>query len=229
MNSDFDNRNQDDEDESFLRRFGPLLGGLVVVSVAMGGIYFFFSAMGGTQAPRPPDIQQISLVQPPPPPPPPPEMEEPPPPEMEEVEIDEPEPEPLADDSAADEPLPGDDLGLDAEGVAGSDGFGLKAKKGGRSLIGGGDRNKWYAGVIQTDLQALLAEIDEIRQGRYAVVVRIWIAEDGQVEDVELVCSTGNQDVDQAIRETLAGGLRLSRSPPEDLPQPIRVRITSRS
>ena len=47
---------------------------------------------------------------------------------------------------------PGDELGLDAEGGAGSDGFGLRAKKGGRGLIGGGDRNRWYEGQVQRDL-----------------------------------------------------------------------------
>jgi TonB family protein len=156
-------------------------------------------------------------------------MEEPPPPEMEEVEIPEPEPEPIADDAPADEPLPGDDLGLDADGVAGSDGFGLKAKKGGRSLIGGGDRNKWYAGVIQSELQSVLAGIDDIRRGRYALTVRIWIDGEGRVENAEVVRGTGDTELDEALQQALIGGTKLSHAPPEDLPQPIRLRISSRS
>lgn len=219
---------QDNGEDGFWRRHGPIIGGLGVIAVVAGGLYSFFGGMGATLPPEPPAVQQISVVQPPPPPPPPPEIEEPPPPEMEEVEVVEPEPEPIADDAPADEPLPGDDLGLDADGVAGADGFGLKAKKGGRSLIGGGDRNKWYAGVIQNDLQASLSGIDEIRQGRYAVTVRIWIAADGKVESVDLVRSTGNSELDRLIEHALGGGLKLSSAPPEDLPQPVRIRISSR-
>ena len=219
--------NEEDQD-SKLKRLIPVLGGIgvVVVMAALG--YAAVNSLGGTAPPKPPAIQEISLVQPPPPPPPP-KMEEPPPPEMEEVEVPEPEPEPIADDTSADEPLPGDELGLDADGVAGADGFGLKAKKGGRGLIGGGDPNKWYAGVIQSDLQDWLADVDEIRKGRYAAIVKIWIGTDGAVQDAQLEKSTGDTDLDSAIERALSAGFRISRAPPEDMPQPVRLRITSRT
>ena len=219
----------DIDDDSKIKKLAPVIGGVLMLVVigAMG--YAALNSLGGTAAPEPPAIQQISLVQPPPPPPPPPKMEEPPPPEIEEVEVPEPEPEPVADNTAADEPLPGDDLGLDADGVAGADGFGLRAKKGGRGLIGGGDPNRWYAGVIQSDLQNWLAEIEDIRKGRYAAVVKIWIADDGAVESAELEKSTGDSGLDAAIERALGAGFRISRSPPEDMPQPVRLRITSRT
>lgn len=219
----------DEDADSLWRRHGPLAGGLLAVAAIACGLYLFFGKIGGGQPPKPPEVQQISIVQPPPPPPPPPEMEEPPPPEMEEVDVSEPEPEPIAEEAAPDEPLPGDELGLDAEGVAGADGFGLKARKGGRSLIGGGDPKKWYAGVIQTDLQKLLAEVDEIRKGRYAVIVRIWIDDEGRVAQAELERGTGDSTIDKSIESALASGARLSHAPPDDLPQPIRLRISSRS
>ena len=217
------------DDDSKLKKLTPIIGGLAML-VGLGALgYVAINSLGGTAAPEPPAIQQISLVQPPPPPPPPPKMEEPPPPEMEEVEVPEPEPEPVADNSAADEPLPGDELGLDADGVAGADGFGLRAKKGGRGLIGNGDPNRWYAGVIQSDLQSWLAEIEDIRKGRYAAVVKIWIADDGAVEGAELEQSTGDSGLDAAIERALSAGFRISRSPPNDMPQPVRLRITSRT
>lgn len=217
----------DDGDDGLWRRYGPLATAAVVILGLAVGLYFFFGGMGATDAPKVPEIQQISIVQPPPPPPPPPQVEEPPP-EVQEVDVPEPEPEPIAD-QPSDEAPPGDDLGLDADGVAGADGFGLKARKGGRALIGGGDRNKWYAGVIQTDLQALLADVEAMRKGRYAVIVRIWIDGDGRLQEAEVVRGTGDREVDDAIRRALAGGLRLSHAPPDDLPQPIRIRISSRS
>lgn len=126
----------------------------------------------------------------------------------------------------SDEPPPGDDLGLDADGVA-ADGFGLTAKKGGRGLIGGGDRNRWYAGVIQRDLQGSLADNDDARGAKYSVVVKLWISADGKVERFEIGDSTGDDESDKALRETLSG-LHLSDSPPEEMPQPVRLRVVSR-
>lgn len=226
-------REQDDDnvdgEESGGRRWLPYAG-ISAIVVGFGiGVYAIVSSLGGTAPPPQPKVQQISIVQPPPPPPPPPEMEEPPPPEPEqEVDVPEPEPEPVAQDES-NEPPPGEDLGLDAEGVAGADGFGLRAKKGGRGLIGGGDANRWYAGVVQTDLQRMLSEIDELRRGRYTVVVRIWVDEDGRLTKTEVVGTSGNSDRDRAIERALESGARLSQSPPEDMPQPIKLRISSRT
>lgn len=220
---------KDDREEDGGRRWLPYAGiGAIVVGFGIG-VYAIVSSLGGTAPPPQPKVQQISIVQPPPPPPPPPEMEEPPPPEPEqEVDVPEPEPEPVAQDES-NEPPPGEDLGLDAEGVAGADGFGLRAKKGGRGLIGGGDANRWYAGVVQTDLQRMLSEIDELRRGRYTVVVRIWVDEDGRLTKTEVVGTSGNSDRDRAIERALESGARLSQSPPEDMPQPIKLRISSRT
>jgi len=209
------------------KRYGPALGGCGVILLLGLGVYLFVASSGGVQAPKPPEVQLISVVMPPPPPPPP-EIEPPPEPEVQEVDVPEPETEPLADDDS-NEPPPGDELGLDADGVAGSDGFGLEARKGGRGLIGGGDVNQWYASLVQKDLQRALATENEVRQGRYTVVLEIWLAPDGRIEDSEMVQGSGDSDIDQALTAVLAGGVRISRAPPEDLPQPIRLRISSRT
>lgn len=212
------------DDETFWRRHGPIIGAVCLLAVLGLAGYFAVRGLQGTTPPEPPKIQKISIVQPPPPPPPPPQLEEPPPPEQ-EVDIPEPEPEP--EEAAADEPPPGEDLGLDAEGVAGADGFGLRAKKGGRGLIGGGDRNRWYAGLIQRDLQDLLANNDDARGAKYSVLIKLWIAADGSVERFELGQSTGDEGSEKAIRDTLAD-FRLSSAPPEGMPQPVKLRIVAR-
>jgi len=216
----------DQQPETFRHRYGPILGGVALLLVFAVGAYFAFGGLRGSKAPEPPRIQEISLIQPPPPPPPPPKMEEPPPPEQ-VMEEPPPEPEPIAEDAPAEEAMPGDELGLDAEGGAGSDGFGLRGKKGGRGLIGGGDRNRWYAGVLQRELQNLLASNDDARGDKYAVVVKIWMAADGRVERFEMLDSTGNDASDAALRQTLSG-LHMKDSPPEDMPQPVKLRIVSR-
>ncbi len=212
-----------DVEESGMRRWVPLGGAAMLVLVLGGAAAALIDGMSGTAAPQASRIQQISLVVPPPPPPPP-KMEEPEP--EEEMKIEEPEPEPLADDAAE---APGEELGLDAEGVAGSDGFGLRGKKGGRGLLGGGDAHAWYAGILQRELQAALANDETVRAlGEFTVVVSIRLSEDGYVLDSRLLSSSNNPRLDAALRNVLAGGVRLSREPPGDLPQPVRLRISSR-
>jgi len=148
---------------------------------------------------------------------------------MEEVETPD-EPEPAPEDIADSEAPPADDLGLDAEGVAGSDGFGLQARKGGRGLIGGGgSRFGWYAGILKNDIHAALSKVDEVRKDRYSVVLRIWVAADGRVDRSEIVRGTGNDELDATLEAALQRELRLSEAPPQDMPQPIKIRITSRT
>ena len=80
----------------------------------------------------------------------PPETEPPPPPPPEEkVDLAEPEPEP----QPSNDPPPGEQLGLDAEGAAGADGFGLAARPGGRDLLAsGGSAYAWYAGLLKSEI-----------------------------------------------------------------------------
>ena len=223
-------QDQDQEAESFRHRHGPMIGGVVVLLVFGVAAYFAVGGLKGSKAPEPPKVQEISLVQPPPPPPPPPKLEEPPPPEQ-VMEEPPPEPEPIAEDAPAEEAMPGDELGLDADGTAGSDGFGLRGKKGGRGLIGGGDRNRWYAGqmqrTLQRDLLSLLSGDEELRDKMYSIVINIWVADDGHIKRVDLVESTGNGEADAHLHRILSG-LRMSDSPPEDMPQPVKLRIVTR-
>jgi len=213
-----------DPDESRLRKWLPIAGAAALVMALSGAAVALIGMMSGTAAPHQPLVQQISIVLPPPPPPLP-KIEQP---EPEEVEIDEPDPEPMADDSS--ETAPGDELGLDADGVAGGDAFGLLAKKGGRGLLGDGDPYAWYAGVLQRDLQSALSDDDTIRSlGEYAVIVSIRLSPDGVIQDSRLLSGSNNPRLDAALRQALSAGVRISREPPEDLPQPIRLRISSRS
>ncbi len=211
--------------ESFGRRHGPVIAA-VLFMLTLGFLgYRLLHGLGAGGLPPPPKVQEISLVQPPPPPPPPPKVEEPPP--KEEVSVPEQKADPVPDKAAADDTPPSEDLGLDAEGVAGSDGFGLAAHKGGRGIIGGGDRNRWYAGLFQRDLQDRLANDDAARGAKYAVVAKIWIKEDGSVEKFELVGSAGNPKIDAALARALAA-LHMTEARPKDMPQPLKLRVASR-
>src|SRR5262249_42865139 len=159
------------------------------------------------QAPPPAKkvVQEIRVIRPPPPPP---ETPPPPPPPEEKVDLKQPEPEP--DPTPSNEPPPSEQLGLDADGSAGSDGFGLAARKGGRDLLAvGGSAFTWYAGLLKSEIQDRLQDEQRARSGSYSVPVRAWVREDGTVERIELADSTGDRARDEAIRKALAKISRL--------------------
>jgi protein TonB len=168
-------------------------------------------------------VQQVQLIRPPPPP-----IERPPePPKVDEEKI--PEPEQPPPETASDQPPPGDQLGLDAEGGAGGDSFGLLARKGGRDLLAsGGDRFAWYAGALKDDLLSFLSEHPDIRQRAYSVNVRLWLDGKGAVTRVALSSSTGDHNLDRALQSLLGSMDKVAQAPPEDMPQPVQIRIVSR-
>lgn len=209
-----------------LRAYAPVAGIAVAVLLVVGGLaWFVVQGMGEPAAPAKKTVQQITVIKPPPPPDTPPP---PPPPPEEEVEIDEPEPTPEV--AEAEQPPIGEQLGLDADGSAGGDAFGLLARRGGRDLLAGGGEGGfgWYSNVLKGDLIGRLSEIRDIRKDRYSVSVRLWLAPDGRVERYSLVGSTGKPDLDRDLQAALASLDRVSERPPEGLPQPVRLRIVSR-
>ena len=216
---------------SHYRRYLPLYagGGMVLLVVAVV-VYLVINFI--QDAPPKPKklVEKITLIKPPPPPPP---REKPPPPKQKQkVEVKQPKKAPPKPSPKQADKLPppiDDNLGLDAVGGAGGDAFGLVGKKGGRDLIGGGggSRFRWYTGVVENDISEALSRHEDIRKGRYTVVVKIWVGPDGNIKRLELVKTTGKQALDRKIRLALDGIRRLSETPPEDLPQPIAVRISS--
>ncbi len=208
---------------SLLRRYGPLAGIVSAVVLVMGGIVaLLVLGMGEPVKQNRKTVQQVTIIKPPPP-----EVEQPPPPEVQE-DVAVPEPEPAEDNSA--EPPPGDLLGLDAEGVAGADAFGLAARKGGRDLLSGGGNGAfdWYKNSVGSELIGRLSENQSIRRKRYTVALRLWLAADGRIERFRLDGSTGDRELDKRLTAALEDLGRLSEVPPEGLPQPVRLRIVSR-
>ncbi len=216
----------------WLRRL-PALIGVFLTLIIVGVVAYLISH--SEKAPQTKKVaQQITMLQPPPPPPPevkPPEPE----PEQEKVEEQtpepEPEPEPTPDES--NEP-PAEELGLDAEGGAGSDSFGLAARKGGHSLLGGGGGNAviWYGGhvkrQIEDAIQPLLADTAAMKFG-YTAIIDVWMDANGQISRAELATGSGKPEVDQALRSALARlKIPADKTPPENLPQPIRMRLTAK-
>ena len=218
----------DDRKPAWMRWGGVALGAIAAVLIAL----WLKSVLVSDGPVKKPTIQQITLVRLPPPPLKPPE-EKPPEPEVkDEVKIDQPQetPEPQAD-----APPPGPDLGVDAEGSGSGDGFGLVGKKGGADLIGGTGGNPWawydalVNDAVSSAFQAALGREKALKNKNYKVIVKVWIDGGGQVTRAALVDSTGDTRADEVLKDALKGMRALRDGPPADMPQPMKIRVTSRA
>ncbi len=203
-----------------------LLVGLLGLCVSLIGVGTFALMRNflnsGAGAPKK-TVQEIHLIRPPPPPP---DVPPPPPPPEEKVDVHEPEQQP--DPTPSNEPPPSTQLGLDAEGTAGGDAFGLVGNKGGRDLLAsGGSAFMWYAGLLKNEIQESLSTEKQTRSGNYSVNLRVWVRDDGTIDRVRIIQGSGNPDRDRAIESALSRISRLSQAPPADMPQPINLRIVS--
>ena len=213
-----------------LARFVPAVIVVCVVVAVVAGLYFIKKMLDEKPGNAKKMVQQITVIQPPPPPPPPEQKIEEPPPPPEEPEIEEPEPVPEElPDTPSDEPPPGADLGVDAEGGAGADGFGLISRKGGRSLLGGNNPFGWYSSAALADISDELNENTKLRKRAYRTTLRIWlIPGTDKIKNVALAKSTGDKALDQDIVNAVLGIGRLSEKAPLEMPQPLMVNINAR-
>lgn len=213
----------DKEHKQQLYRHVPLAAGALVVVAFTGLLIWFVAGMMEKKpdGPKRQTAQVVKLIRPAPPPEQPPP---PPPPEKVDEPLPQDTPEPTPQDDA-----PAEQLGIDADGAAGGDGFGLAARKGGRDLLGSSaGAFAWYTGMLKDTILEQLSADDRVRRGSYAVTVRLWLASDGRVERVKVAQSTGDQARDLAIEESLGKLSRVREAPPLEMPQPITLKIVSR-
>ena len=208
-----------------LLKNAPFVVGLVLVVMLVSGLAWLIRGFMANKDKKPARmVQNITVIRPPPPPPP--QETPPPPPEKVQEQLPQNEPEPSPDNT----PTPSQQLGLDAEGSAGADGFGLAARKGGSDIVGsGGAVFAWYTGKLKDEVSDRLSTDTKLRGKKYTVGVRIWLESDGRIKDVKMTSGTGNRDLDTAISADITALGRLSASPPIEMPQPISLQIVSRS
>jgi len=186
----------------------------------------------------------VTLLKPPPPPPPekekPPEPE--PPREIKQEEVVTPaaqkdRPVDNRNQDQDDKPA-GKHLGLDADGGAGSDAFGLVGNRGGSALIGGGGNGagllRKYAGytrILEDEINRRVRKLYEEKWGppheKHQVVVKITLDGRGAVTEVRIVSPSGDVKLDGAVKEALAG-THLSQPPPEGMPKGLSIRLSSK-
>jgi protein TonB len=208
----------------YLYRLGAGVVGLILV---FGFVGFVRTMMAGKTVKQTRQVEIVQLIVPPPPPPPP--QDEPPPPPQEKTEepLPKDEPQPPPDDS----PPPAGPLGLDAEGTAGDDAFGLAARRGGSDLVGGNGSAAfaWYTNRLKDAVVEKLSADSRIGAKKFSLSVSVWIAPNGSIKEVKLATTTGNHDLDQRIEAALNSLKIMSDAPPSDMPQPVNLQIISRT
>lgn len=228
------------------KKGSALTWGLMAVVVAMlgAGVYFVKAVLSDDDVRKKKPIAIVTLMKPPPPP----QVKEKPleqPKEIEQKEeivdpVQQNEPTPQANDQ--DNTPAGDRLGLDAEGGAGSDAFGLIGKKGGRSLIageGGGmgklsllSKYAGYTHLMQAEIRKIvmkyLEEEGGIPKGKLQAVARVSVRSDGTIADCKIIGSSGNHTMDNTIRKALSQ-FKVSEPPPYGMPRTMDIRLTYQS
>lgn len=213
-----------DKRHNLLKSAPVAVGTLVVLLLVFAMIWVIRDLMAGKVQKPERMIQNITVIRPPPPPPE--ETPPPPPPEKVEQQVQQQsEPEPTPDNAPEQQPQ----LGLDADASAGDDGFGLAARKGGADLVGtNGAAFAWYTGKVKDELVDLLSSDPRLRGKKYVVILRVWIQSDGRVKESAMTTGSGSRDLDSAIAADLSSG-RFAEGPPLEMPQPITLKVVSRS
>lgn len=222
---------------------------VVAVGLALMAALWFYVKRDTSPAPR--QVREVTILKivplpPPPPPPPPPEpqkqqeieqpkvtqqeMKEEKPEDVPQKPKEEPKDSPKSakDDGPPPNPLmgvsnnlgPPDNFG----GVQGIGGLGTGWGNGGG---GGGSRFGWYASMVQSEIESALHRNEKTRRAVVQNKIRLWADGAGHISRVQLTASTGDSELDAAIRDVL-GGLQLREPPPKDMPMPITTRVIMR-
>ncbi len=213
--------NQSTEKRSRWLRYLPAAVAVSVIVIAIVMVLLLKSFFHKEKAEPKKQIQQVTIIAPPPPPPPPPPKEDIPEPEVQE-EILEEAPTEAAPDNESDASA-GEDLGVDAEGSAGGDSFGLVGKKGGRGLLGGSG----YEQVVRQEINEAIVEHSRLKRMEYVAVISVRISDSGAFEkfDVELI--SGDEEVKALLEEVLRKKQSMSKPRPMEAASLVKLRVKS--
>ncbi|MES2579529.1 MAG: TonB C-terminal domain-containing protein [Pseudomonadota bacterium] len=221
----------DDEPESksavWLKRVVMILVGFSVLA----GIGYGLNSLMSGGAPMKKQVTTIKLLPdtPPPPPPPPPKeppKEQPKPDAPKEVKVEQPKPAetPPAEQLKMEGPA-GDGPSAFQAGAVNNDYKGGEVKTIGSD---GGAKFNWYAGIVKNQIEAALEKDKKLAEGQYKLIVSIWLRKNGDIEKLEWSQSDANANIEQAVKAALDNMPAMREPPPEDMPQPIKLRITAR-
>ena len=228
------------------QKMSVLTWGLIALMAALlgTGVYFVKMVLSDDSVHRNKPIAIVTLLKPPPPPQIKEKMPEPPKEIQQKEEIVETvqqnDPNSQADNQ--DNTPAGDQLGLDADGIAGGDAFGLVGKKGGRSILagdGGGmgklsllSRYAGYTQVMQAEIRKkVMKHLEDeggIPKGKLQAIARVSVDSSGTILECRIVGSSGNHNMDNTIKKALSQ-FRISEPPPDGMPRTMDIRLTYQS
>jgi periplasmic protein TonB len=204
---------------------------LLLAFVVLVGIGYGIKKLLGGGTTHKKQITTVKLLPDTPPPPPPPPPKEPPketPKEQPKEAPKEPEPKPA-------ETPPAETLKM--EGAAGdgpspfqSGAVNNEYRGGAVATIGsdGGVKYRWYAGLVKSQIERAIERDKKLTQGQYKIVVSVWLKPNGQFEKLSVEQSDTTPEIEQGIREALNDLPAMQESPPENMPMPIRMRISAK-
>lgn len=209
---------------SVRRNVTRLAGVAFAVLLILGFIWFVHTMMNAKTGKTTRQVEIVQIIRPPPPPPPD-QPPPPPPPEKtpEALPKDVPDPTPEQQpDQAPDQPL-----GVDAEGSAGGDAFGLAARRGGSDLIGGTGTAPyaWYTNRMRDAIKDHLAAAPCTKAAKGSLSTRILVGADGRVKQIKMTSSTGNPKVDDCVDKALASITNIGDAPPVGMPEEVNLKV----
>ncbi len=223
-----------DNEPGFARqnRTALIVIGLILIGAGFGAVKIFTGDSHPTVRPAQ-EITMVRIAPPPPalPPPPPPPPQQAPPPEdkmIDQAPVDD-APKP---DEAPEPPAPA--LGTGIKGSGAPDGFGLSGSRGngiiGGRGTGGSTAGKWdgYARQIQNRVAEALRSNRKTRSAEFTLQVRIWPDSTGRIARAQLIGTSGDRDVDNAIQRDALTGLQLPEPPPAGMPSSTLIRLTAK-
>ena len=214
---------------------------LLAVALLATVAYLVYERLSGKSqaAPKAPKISLIPANPPPPPPPPKEEKKPEPPKEQKEVKV---EPTPQVKEAP---PAPASPE-LKMEGAAGDGPSAFAAGKVTREEVviappkaaqvapvlpkaASGLFNQFtnYASGLKGEVQRHLARRKELRQKSYRVELQLWVERDGRVSRYEIIGSSGDTEIDETLRQSMAELSNFSIVPPDQMPQPIRLSLVT--
>lgn len=214
---------EEELERSDASRWLRITGGVLLLAAAVAVVIYLLQGLGKSGPTQQRQVTRITVLPdtPPPPPPPPPKEQ---PKETKDIKQDQPK----------QVELPQEAQQLKMEGEAGEGASPFAAGSVSRDYIGGkvGDGNgmqfAFFSNALQRHIQDELARNRKLKLGDYRITVKVWIGADGAIRRAELAESTGNPDTDRAIRAALTELGPLRTAVPDNLPQPIKLRITNR-
>lgn len=218
---------EEELDQPAAWRWLRIAGGILLAVLAGVAMVFFFKELGSSVTAPKKQVTRITVLPDTPPPPPPPRREEPEQPrETKDVKLEQPKP--------VEMPQQAEQLKMEGPAGEGPSPFAAGAVRdeyiGGPIGTGKGGMAQFafFANALQQHVQKELARNRKVNLGDYRVIVNIWIAADGAIRRAELAGSTGSADTDTALRTALTDIGPMRTSVPDNLPQPIRLRVTNR-